>query len=122
MTEKELKKLSRLDILELLLEQTKINEQLKTEIDELRGSDGNFNSIENLQKLNSQLSSALAYTDTLTKKAQKTTNSQDKKSDKGIYTRIMYFFMKNEDALAHLPTDLQDDIRERLKKVINENK
>ncbi|MBQ8210351.1 MAG: hypothetical protein IJZ35_07215 [Clostridia bacterium] len=122
MTEKELRKLSRLDILELLLEQTKINEQLRAEIDRIQGSDSEFNSIENLQKLNSQLSSALAYTDSLTKKAQKSTSSQDRKSDKYIYSRIMYFYLKNDAAMSALPPDLQEDIRERLRKVINECK
>lgn len=122
MTEKELRKLSRLDILELLLEQTKINEQLRLEIAELQGSDKKFNSIENLQKLNSQLSSALAYTDTLVKKVQKPQNTSDKKSDKNIYSRIMYYYLKNDSALAHLPADLQDDIRERLRKITHESK
>ncbi len=121
MTEKELRKLSRLDLLELLLEQTKINEQLRAEIAEIRLAEGNFTSIENLQKLNSQLSSALEYTDSLKKKVQKP-KTQDGKSDRGLYSRIMYFYLKNDDALASLPADLQEDIRERLRKITNENK
>ncbi len=117
MTDKELRKLSRLDLLELLLEQTKINEQLKAENQQLKSSSGEFNSIENLKKLNKQLSTALSYVDLLASSPVKSQKTSDAPSDKNIYNRIMYFYHKNDDVISTLPDDLQADIRARLRGV-----
>lgn len=62
MTEKELKKLTRLEILELLLEQTKINEELKQEIQQLNSAQV---SIESLERLSAQMNFTLSVMGTL---------------------------------------------------------
>lgn len=62
MTEKELKKLTRLEILELLLEQTKINEELKQEIEQLNNTQINT---ESLERLSAQMNFTLSVMGTL---------------------------------------------------------
>lgn len=67
MTDKELKKLSRLEILELLLEQTKENEKLKAEFEKLKADSGAGSEADKLHKLSLQLNSALSYANIITR-------------------------------------------------------
>lgn len=66
MTDKELKKLSRLELLELLLEVSKENETLKEKIEELKIENEKARSIENLSAATHKIESALKYANTLT--------------------------------------------------------
>ena len=78
--DKELRKLSRLEILELLLEQTKLNEQLKAENKELKDSNREIRSensaarsIETLERISDKMCSSLEHADSLTQNLQKMT-------------------------------------------------
>ncbi len=57
MTEKELKKLKRLEILELLLEQSTINENMSQELNELKNKNNAAELTENLKKMILQMNS-----------------------------------------------------------------
>lgn len=157
MTDKQLKKLSRLEILELLLEQTKINEQLRIEIDELKNELNESNSIDALGKLTQQLQGALENLNGQTVKMETLLSDFDRKNDNlpqpeeanenqpekadekpreaeitikeqkrysniNLYSRLMYFYYKNDDALNALPDDVQRDVREKLRGILNGEK
>lgn len=142
MTEKELKKLKRLEILELLLEQSTINENMKQELHELKNKNNASELTENLEKLISQMNSALEHVDHIADNLQK--KSEDERSsenieskndkivpvqqkistvtNKNLYGRIMYFFWQNDDVLSSLPDELQKDIRTKLRGILNDRK
>lgn len=142
MNEKELRKLKRLEILELLLEQSAINEKLKQELFELRNKNNASELTENLEKMISQMNSALDnvnhITDNLQNMSKEETgpeyieNKNDKYvpfqqendtvTNKNLYGRIMYFFWQNEDVLSSFPDELQKDIRTKLRGILNDRK
>lgn len=66
MTEKELRRLSRLEVLELLLEQTKENERLRQEFEQLKNESATESETEKLYKLSLQLNSALSRVNEIT--------------------------------------------------------
>lgn len=162
MTDKQLKKLSRLEVLELLLEQTKINEQLRFEIDELKKEISAAKSIDTLEELTEQMNNALENLAGQTRKIEEFF-AENKKSDEGkaiqlpeekeeqvqeteenseekpeeaeitikeqkrysninLYSRLMYFYYKNDNALNALPEDIQRDVREKLRGILNGEK
>ena len=131
MTDKELRKLSRLELLELLLEATKENQKLKDTIKKMKIENQTAQSIENLSTATHKVESALKYANTLTdtlkgtakdpvQKNENTTNIHQVKNDRDIYWRIMAFFSKNSNMLALLPDDLKNDISERIKEVLQQ--
>jgi len=140
MTEKELKKLKRLEILELLLEQSAINEKLKKELLELKNKNNASELTENLEKMISQMNSALDNVNNIADNLQKMSKDEpglknienDKTvpfqqenntvTNKNLYGRIMYFFWQNDDFLSSLPDELQKDIRTKLRGILNDRK
>ena len=131
MTDKELRKLSRLELLELLLEATKENQKLKDTIRKMTIENQTAQSIENLSTATHKVESALKYanslTDTLRGTAkdspqtnENTSNIHQVKNDRDIYWRTMAFFSKNSHLLELLPDDLKNDISERIKEVLQQ--
>lgn len=136
MTDKELRKLSRLELLELLLEATKENQRLKEKIEKMKIENRTAQNIENLSTATHQVENALKYANTLTdtlkgtskdtvRSADITDNTQQPDSqlknninDRDIYWRTMAFFSKNRHLLTLLPADLKNDITIRLDEVI----
>lgn len=140
MTDKELRKLSRLELLELLLEASKENKELKDKIERLKLENKTAHNIENLSVATRKVESALKYANSLTsalKNAPKESarsnyydrfNTTEKKetsqiknssvSDKEIYKRMLSFFAKNDDKLDVFPDELEYDVRERIKSIL----
>lgn len=164
MTEKELKKLSRLELLEILLEETKENESLRLELQEKTDKNIMTQNIKDLSLMTDKMSSALKKADELTKDLAKiakdgitvtavsaemretrvsqvtgtqsyptppkkenvqTARQQDRAaiiSDRNLYWRLMKYYSQNEMALAFLPPDIQNDIKARLRGILNGRK
>ena len=143
MTDKELRKLSRLELLELLLEASKENKKLKEEISRLQEDNKTTQNIENLSVITLQVESALKYansiTDTLKTTSGETPSSEaDNKSDVDkngeaaggqgglsdveIYRRMLSFFAKNDDKLSVFPTDIENDVRARIRSILEKRK
>ncbi|MBR3868790.1 MAG: hypothetical protein IKM66_05690 [Clostridia bacterium] len=142
MTEKELKKLNRLEILELLLEQSTINENMRQELHELKNKNNAAELTENLNKMILQMNSALDNVNHIAENLQEMSkkdpepenieNKNDKTvpfqqendtvTNKNLYGRIMYFFWQNDDVLSSLPEELQKDIRKKLRGILNDRK
>lgn len=127
MTEKELKKLNRLELLELLLEVSKENQELKGRIDKLNNEIDTAQKLEYLSNAIVQVESALKHADrlTATMKAsgynpdQSAVNSADEQQpsllDKEIYRCLLHFYSENNEALSTLPLELQIAVQERVK-------
>lgn len=142
MNEKELKKLKRLEILELLLEQSAINENMKQELQELKNRNNAAELTENLEKMISQMNYAIENVDHIADKLQQMSKKEpgaesienkndrvvsvqqknDTVTNKNLYGRIMYFFWQNDDVLSSLPDELQKDIRTKLRGILNDRK
>lgn len=150
MTSKDLKKLSRLEILEILLEESKENERLRAEIDALREKSSVRYSENKLYELTKQMNSTLLNTNKLISDLQKITKEglaakstpvyapppkQDLSayhipdepagkpiSDKALYCRLMKYYSQNEAAVSFLPADIQNDVRARLRGILNAKK
>lgn len=131
MTDKELRKLSRLELLELLLEATKENEALKETIKRLKVENRTAQNIENLSVATHQVENALKYANILTdslkgtsKEAVEDSSTKDTQAtntpvtDREIYWRTMGFFAKNNDVLNQLPEDLRNDITYRIQEIL----
>ncbi len=136
MTDKELKKLSRLELLELLLDVSKENRKLKENIKKLKDDNKAAESIEHLSVITRQVENALAYANNLTKTldgafdkpipsntyVKNTTSESGKVSDVDIYRRMLSFFAKNDDKLNVFPADIENDVRARIKSLLERNK
>lgn len=142
MTDKELKKLSRLELLELLLEASKENQKLKEQIKILKIDNQATHNIENLSVITEQVESALRYANSLTdtletasgkgrsacgsiSTAVKSNEAQlksDSLSDVEIYKRMLRFFAKNDDKLSVFPKDIENDVRARIKSILERKK
>lgn len=131
MTDKELRKLSRLELLELLLEASKENKKLKEEIETLRSEKQTADNIENLSLVTRQVENALKYannlTDTLKTSSQepglpdiksKNPTKTDYHTDSEIYKRMLRFFANNDEKLKVFPSDIENDVRARIKKLL----
>ncbi len=136
MTDKELRKLSRLELLELLLEATKENERLKEKNDKLKAENETAQNIENLSAATCQVENALKYASDLVntlKKASDEFGAADRKvsvvneknsvksispSDREIYRRMLCFFAENEDKLKVFPNDIEYDVKTRIKNIL----
>ena len=143
MTDKELKKLSRLELLELLLEASKENRKLKEQIKRLKIENKTTQNIENLSVITEQVENALRYannlTDTLKTSSGEVTASNiikqesvtkssepraktDSTSDVEIYKRMLRFFAENDDKLSVFPTDIENDVRARITSILNQKR
>ncbi len=156
MTSKDLKKLSRLEILEILLEESKENERLRAEIEAIKEKNNIRSSESKLFELTKQMNTTLLSTNKLIADLQKLTKessatkaavnatvplpkndlsayhipddraeniANDKPiSDKALYCRIMKFYSQNEAAMTLLPQDIQNDVKARLRGILNAKK
>lgn len=136
MTDKELKKLSRLELLELLLEASNENKKLKDKIKKMTSENETSKSIENLAATTKQASDILDYANKLveTMKAVPADFTAEKSSavrnvktpsdnsknytDRNLYLRIMNFYAKNDEALEALPSELKNNITNRIKEIL----
>ena len=132
MTEKELKKLSRLELLELLLEASTENRALKERVASLSAEINQAQDIRHLSTAIRQIENALKYTDHITAMVKTTAFEMSKSGnehamveladstpepsllDKEIYRCLLHFFSDNPEALAALPLELQIAVRERV--------
>ena len=142
MTDKELKKLSRLELLELLLQASRENKKLKEQIKKLKLESQTTQNIENLSVITEQVENALRYANSLTDTLKTTSDeetlpkadikstpnysgapvTEDRLKDKEIYIRILNFFANNDDKLDVLPTDVANDVRARIKTILERRK
>ena len=131
MTDKELRKLSRLELLELLLEASKENKKLKEQIETLKAENATAQNIRNLSDATLQVENALRYANSLTDnlkgaphKAVTASNEKSERdknnsvSDRDIYWRIMGFYSKNSEAVLALPEKLRNDVSDRIQEVL----
>lgn len=136
MTDKELRKLSRLELLELLLTVSKENEMLKEKIKELKVDNLTSRNIENLSEATVRVENALKYANSITESLEVTTvkkeNDSDKTSrvnsrkitddgiltDREIYKRLLCFFAENDGELEHFPEDIRYNVRARIGKLL----
>ena len=147
MTDKELRKLSRLELLELLLEASKENRKLKEKINRLIAENQTAKNIENLSVVTHQVESVLKYANSLTNslksgsvdivssyttlkaditpkveeietKIEEPEAKTDAPNDKEIYLKMMCFFAKNEDKLDVFPDELETVVRERIRNIL----
>ncbi|MBR6513631.1 MAG: hypothetical protein IKT46_02230 [Clostridia bacterium] len=132
MKEKELKKLSRLELLELLLEANNENKILNERLSYLTAETEAAKSIERLAQTADRFDDMLEQTAKLldSLKARKVESGSEKKlsandehntkkdrTDRKLYVRIMSYYEKNDSALESLPEEIQTDIRNRLKEI-----
>ena len=143
MTDKELRKLSRLELLELLLEASNENQKLNEKIEQLTRENKAAQNIENLSVMTRQVENTLRYANSLTEAlknaaTEKTSASANIKaysvlkeregisfseplSDKEIYQRMLCFFIENDDKLSVFPDDMENAIRDRIRTVLEIN-
>lgn len=144
MTDKELKKLSRLELLEMLLEVSKENEKLRKSLEKTKLENKAAKSIANLSATTKQMNTALEYVNSLTDILRKTTleiataktagiadnqriQSAPSKihssvSDRNLYWRIIAFYARNDSALQLMPDDIQSEVRNRIKSILESRK
>ncbi len=140
MTDKELRKLSRLELLELLLEVSKENRKLKKNIEALKVENSTAQNIRNLSEATLRVENALKYANSLTNTLETTPrtvvsatdtkkieiNTENKEplikpdylADKEIYIQILCFFAKNDDKLDILPDDIKNSIKMRINEIL----
>ena len=133
MTDKELRKLSRLELLELLLEVSKENKELKEKIEALKIGNETAQNIRNLSEATLRVENALKYaadiTDSLKNApavcidnytvAVQSEASTGMLSDREIYRRMLNFFAKNDSKLSVFPADIENDVRMRIKSILD---
>ena len=135
MTDKELRKLSRLELLELLLEVSNENKKLKERIEALKNENKTAQNIENLSAATGQVEAALKYANSLIDNLKASTHSESKHSDKRekqlnseamtdreIYIRMLRFFAENDEKLSVFPSDIENDVRTRIRSILDRKK
>lgn len=143
MTDKELRKLSRLELLELLLEVSNENRKLKEKIITLKAESKTAQNIENLSLVVRQVETTLKYANSLTDslsaavkgelknkpetevennsenlRIQEIEVKSDPLQDRDIYIRMLRFFALNDDKLNVFPADIENDVRTRIKSIL----
>lgn len=143
MTDKELRKLSRLELLELLLKESSENRKLQAELDKLKSENSIAKTSERLMETAEQFDTSLQnveglvaviqkffsaenaelsqiVTHTVPENTDNITNAKKKKpsEDADIYRRLMIFFARNMNYLSYLPDNLSEDISRRLAKIL----
>ena len=130
MTEKELKKLSRLELLELLLEASKENQELKERNGQLKAQIETVQRIDKLSATVEQMEDALQSVHRLTANLQSKGCTDAPAApvddcpepsllDKEIYRRLLKFYSENPALATALPLELQYAIRERGPAILN---
>ena len=131
MTDKELRKLSRLELLELLLEASNENKKLKEKIVMLEAEGKVSDNIENLSSVVRQVESTLKYANSLTDSLNTAVKNKSENvcvreirvrpepsPDRDIYIRMLRFFTQNDDKLKVFPADIENDVRMRIKSIL----
>ncbi len=140
MTEKELRKLSRLELLELLLDASRENEKLKEKIKQMELENRTAHNIEALYDTTCLLETTLASANKLTENLKNKEQADipvirntrevipDKRlpvsmrrkpvSDKDLYCRMLHFFTISRDALQIFPADLARDVTTRVEDLL----
>ena len=148
MTDKELRKLSRLELLELLLKESSENQKLREELDKLKSEktiektaerltetadhlDSSLQNIENYVTLMQSMISEKNYeqqdkpaeeiaekTETTDTPLSDTPKTKKLSEDADIYRRFMQFFFYNRNNLVFLPDDLREDVTRRLSEIM----
>ena len=135
MTDKELRKLSRLELLEMLLDVSKENENLKQIVAKNEEENKVTKSIESLSDVTTRLNSAIEQINRFSDNIQNCTTSpsvlnapqkymtsgaaqKDRHPDGELYCLIMTHFAKNEKAMSLLPESLQEKIKNRIKEIL----
>ncbi len=139
MTDKELRKLRRLELLELLLEASKENRELKESIERLKSENDTARNIENLSAATQQVENSLKYVNSLTDSLKNALNEAASPrvnvkaniaketeihtesaylSDREIYRRMLCFFAENTDKLSVFPSDIENDVRARIRRIL----
>lgn len=143
MTDKELRKLSRLELLELLLEVSKENSKLKEQIDRLNDENKTNQNIENLSVMTRHMENSLRYAKSLADSLKmtsdkavtsdnivktdrvgevRTNDKSEQLSDVEIYKRMLCFFANNDDKLSVFPTDVENSVRARIRSILERRK
>ena len=138
MTDKELRKLSRLELLELLLDASKENKQLKEQLNRLTVENKTARNIENLSVITHQVEKALEYANGITDSLKATSGKEDSVntgirerkspaasgslSDVEIYRQMLSFFAHNDDKLSVFPADLENSVRGRIRSILERRK
>ena len=131
MTDKELRKLSRLELLELLLEVSNENKKLEEKIITLKAENKTAHNIESLSLLVSQVESTLKYANSLTDSLNTVSKDEsenasireiqsksDSTEDRDIYIKMLRFFAQNDDKLNVFPADIENAVRLRIKSIL----
>lgn len=131
MTDKELRKLSRLELLELLLEVSNKNKKLEEKIITLKAENKTAYNIESLSLLVSQVESTLKYANSLTDSLNTVSKDEsenasireiqsksDSTEDRDIYIKMLRFFARNDDKLNVFPADIENAVRLRIKSIL----
>lgn len=134
-TDKELRKLSRLELLELLLEVSNENEKLKEIIITLKAESKTAQNIENLSLVARQVENTLKYANSLTDSLKTIVNGESKSvsiqetqakpdllQDRDIYILMLRFFIQNDDKLNVFPADIENAVRMRIKSILERKK
>lgn len=135
MTDKELRKLSRLELLELLLEVSNENKKLKEIIITLKAESKTAQNIENLSLVARQVENTLKYANSLTDSLKTIVNGESKSvsiqetqakpdliQDRDIYILMLRFFIQNDDKLNVFPADIENTVRMRIKSILERKK
>lgn len=135
MTDKELRKLSRLELLELLLEVSNENKKLKEIIITLKAESKTAQNIENLSLVARQVENTLKYANRLTDSLKTIVNGESKSvsiqetqanpdliQDRDIYILMLRFFIQNDDKLNVFPADIENTVRMRIKSILERKK
>lgn len=124
MTDKELKKLSRLELLELLLVESQENQRLRDELDRVKSEDAIGKSVARLQETSDQLYAALQQVLSMDvaagaprEKKEAEASAAKKSVDGEIYKRILLLVEKNPEVLDAFPEDLRKTIIDRIHEV-----
>ena len=140
MTDKELKKLSRLELLELLLDVSQENKILEEKVQKLTVENEKAKSIENLATATKQVNDMLGYATALTgavktgvpavppaKIAPVTLATSNpvinkKQADRNLFLRLIEFYKENDAAIELLPDDMKKDIADRIAQTAEDSK
>lgn len=140
MTDRELRKLNRLELLELLLDVSTKNHELEEKVKQLSNENEIARSIENLSVITKQADDILGHANSLVDILQNSSrnvsqndatsenadrfpaDSSKKHTDRNLYTRLLNFYIKNNNAVELLDDELKNDIRNRIKEIAEKRK
>ncbi len=141
MTTKELRKMSRLELLELLLDAGKENKKLKEQMQKLTAENEALQQLDSLSVLTRQLENSLQSANRLQASLQANTgqaqtaapknsgNAQAKPvlrdvplpADREIYRQMLRFFAKQDEKINVFPDELANIVRLRLKNLLEKS-